>query len=45
LHGEARHRNEDIAAMLNVDKGTVEKYLWRAKLRLADKLKALGWEE
>ena len=45
LHGEAGHRNEDIAAILNVDKGTVEKYLWRAKKRLADKLKALGWEE
>jgi RNA polymerase sigma factor (sigma-70 family) len=45
LHDEARHRNEDIATMLNVDKGTVEKYLWRAKKRLADKLKALGWEE
>lgn len=45
LHGEARHRNEDIAAMLGVDKGTVEKYLWRAKKRLEDKLKAQGWEE
>lgn len=45
LHGEARHRNEDIAVILNVDKGTVEKYLWRAKKRLANKLKALGWEE
>jgi RNA polymerase sigma factor (sigma-70 family) len=45
LHGEARHRNEDIAAMLNVDKSTVEKYLWRAKKRLVVKLKALGYEE
>ena len=45
LHGEARHRNEDIAVLLGVDKGTVEKYLWRAKKGLAGKLKALGWEE
>ena len=45
LHGEAKRQNEDIAVMLGVDKGTVEKYLWRAKKRLADKLRALGWEE
>jgi RNA polymerase sigma factor (sigma-70 family) len=45
LNGEARHRHEEIAAMLNVNKGTVEKYLWRAKKRLAVKLKALGWED
>ncbi len=38
LHGETARKNEDIAAMLNVSKATVEKYLWRAKRRLATKL-------
>jgi RNA polymerase sigma factor (sigma-70 family) len=38
LRGERMMKNEDIAAMLNVSKGTVEKYLWRAKRRLAAKL-------
>jgi RNA polymerase sigma factor (sigma-70 family) len=38
LHGETVRKNEDIAAMLNVSKATVEKYLWRAKRRLAAKL-------
>ena len=38
LHGEQVMKNEDIATMLHVSKGTVEKYLWRAKRRLAAKL-------
>jgi len=38
LHGGKAMKNEDIAAMLHVSKGTVEKYLWRAKRRLAAKL-------
>jgi RNA polymerase sigma factor (sigma-70 family) len=38
LHGEMKQKNEDIAAMLNVSKETVEVYLWRAKRRLASKL-------
>lgn len=38
LHGSRTMKNEDIARMLNVSKGTVEKYLWRAKRRLAAKL-------
>ncbi len=38
LNGERGMKNEDIAAMLHVSKGTVEKYLWRAKRRLAAKL-------
>ncbi len=38
LHGGKAMKNEDIALMLNVSKGTVEKYLWRAKRRLAAKL-------
>ena len=38
LHGERVMKHEDIAVMLNVSKGTVEKYLWRAKRRLAAKL-------
>lgn len=38
LHGGQAMKNEDIALMLNVSKGTVEKYLWRAKRRLAAKL-------
>ncbi|HEY6541478.1 MAG TPA: sigma-70 family RNA polymerase sigma factor [Ktedonobacteraceae bacterium] len=38
LNGERVMKNEDIAAMLHVSKGTVEKYLWRAKRRLAAKL-------
>jgi RNA polymerase sigma factor (sigma-70 family) len=35
LRGETVRKNEDIAAMLHVSKETVEKYLWRAKRRLA----------
>jgi RNA polymerase sigma factor (sigma-70 family) len=42
LRGSRAMKNEDIALMLNVDKGTVEKYLWRAKKRLARKLGELG---
>ena len=38
LHGSQPMKNGDIALMLNVSKGTVEKYLWRAKRRLAAKL-------
>lgn len=38
LHGGHSMKNEDIALMLNVPKQTVEKYLWRAKRRLATKL-------
>jgi RNA polymerase sigma factor (sigma-70 family) len=38
LHGGTAMKNEDIALMLNVSKGTVEKYLWRAKRQLAVKL-------
>jgi RNA polymerase sigma factor (sigma-70 family) len=38
LRGERVMKNEDIAAMLHVSKGTVEKYLWRAKRRLMAKL-------
>jgi len=38
LHGGTAMKNEDIALMLNVSKGAVEKYLWRAKRRLAAKL-------
>jgi RNA polymerase sigma factor (sigma-70 family) len=38
LHGSQAMKNEDIALMLNVSKQTVEKYLWRAKRRLAAKL-------
>ncbi len=38
LHGETKRSNEEIAIMLNLPKGTVEKYLWRAKRRLAAKL-------
>jgi RNA polymerase sigma factor (sigma-70 family) len=38
LLGEPAQRNRDIAAMLNLPKETVEKYLWRAKLELAGKL-------
>jgi RNA polymerase sigma factor (sigma-70 family) len=38
LHGGQAMKNEDIALMLNVSKGTVEKYLWRAKRQLAAKL-------
>ncbi len=35
LRGGTVRKNEDIAAMLHVSKETVEKYLWRAKRRLA----------
>lgn len=38
LHGNQAMKNEDVAAMLQVSKGTVEKYLWQAKRRLAAKL-------
>jgi RNA polymerase sigma factor (sigma-70 family) len=44
LNGEKVHKNEDIAAMLNSPKATVEKYLWRAKKRLAAKLGAYATE-
>jgi RNA polymerase sigma factor (sigma-70 family) len=44
LNGETAHKNEDIAAMLNLPKATVEKYLWRAKRRLAVKLGAYATE-
>ncbi len=35
LHGENVRKNEEIALMLHISKETVEKYLWRAKRRLA----------
>lgn len=38
LDGGQPMKHEDIAELLNVTKGTVEKYLWRAKRRLAAKL-------
>ncbi|HVB24088.1 MAG TPA: sigma-70 family RNA polymerase sigma factor [Ktedonobacteraceae bacterium] len=38
LYGEPAQRNGDIAEMLDLPKETVEKYLWRAKLSLAEKL-------
>jgi DNA-directed RNA polymerase specialized sigma24 family protein len=44
LNGETAHKNEDIAAMLHLPKETVEKYLWRAKKRLAVKLGAYAGE-
>ncbi len=44
LDGETAHKNEDIAAMLHLPKATVEKYLWRAKKRLAAKLGAYATE-
>jgi RNA polymerase sigma factor (sigma-70 family) len=44
LNGETAHKNEDIATMLHLPKETVEKYLWRAKKRLAAKLGAYAGE-
>jgi RNA polymerase sigma factor (sigma-70 family) len=44
LNGETAHKHEDIAAMLHLPKETVEKYLWRAKKRLAAKLGAYASE-
>ncbi|HJT58341.1 MAG TPA: sigma-70 family RNA polymerase sigma factor [Ktedonobacteraceae bacterium] len=38
LYGERQLKVEDIADMLGLPKGTIEKYLWRAKRRLAQKL-------
>ena len=35
LNGEPKLCNEDIAAELDLPKETIEKYLWRAKRRLA----------
>jgi RNA polymerase sigma factor (sigma-70 family) len=42
LRGGRAMKNEDIALMLHVSKETVEKYLWRARRRLARKLGELG---
>jgi DNA-directed RNA polymerase specialized sigma24 family protein len=38
LNGDKKLCNEDIAAELHLPKETIEKYLWRAKRRLAAKL-------
>ena len=45
LYGETVRDNEDIAAMLNLPKQTVETYLWRAKRSLARKLGAYVTEK